>query len=1007
MNGKSCTHYCANDGVNDHCDNCELRHVVSERAKTDPFYAEIARSSGLEECYTCRAFANFAWYILYGYNGRYGDQESTDPKDAVIGDYVRYHASHYGIFLGWVDGVVGGEMYLFESNGHGTNFTNVQQVEYKGIHDYYRTDPKTCCTFVHAHNYKEKNAEYKQQMHTHSYNADGICTACGAYDFSADSASRGSLRSVAPAVYAAVKSGVPVRCGPHAECTALLTLSAGEEIVVSAYLTNSAGNRWYVLRDGGYIYSENVKRLRSAVSLDDLKVSETDDGDVKLFTTVRKLEKMRASDFGVRLVELSAWDNAHKRSELGELGIATFGATVQKTLPDPNGDATLNWQSYTIDVALRGEMGLTLIPGEGYAAQLTATVGGVQYESNIVTFIAGVLSGGYTSIDVGGGQTGPNTVDVPAGDLWLRADKTQVRAAEDVTFTFGPAGAVNFIVTADRVGGGNYCRHGVGGGTVHTIRFEEAGQYDVRVEAEISGVMRYSNTVRITVAAVQSENSAPRVEMMPSLVWAGETDAEFEVRVSYWNLQEPSAFGVQLTDTEGHQLCSCYTPVTPDEPGCVYNYGSLYESRRAQADMEYPLDPDTPYRFRIWADFPGVRGTYYSEYVDFRTAAAAPVQNERKATPVPVRFDANWNGEVTELYAVKERAWGWFTNAEGTSLFIRNFPDVERKGYEFLGWYDAPEGGSRVLPDDPFPGTPVTLYAHWREKQKDPPLRVTFDLNDGTGNVIVRWVLPSGWWGEFVDAEGNPTDETMPEPTRQGYVFLGWNMKPDGNGLSIGPHRLIASHEPITVYANWAAEKQKTNPFTDVAGDSWYCDWVSRAYASGLINGKTATTFAPDSELTMAEALKLAACIHQKLNSGAVTLKNSASGHWCDSYYAYLKEHDLLCASKIDYRDYGKAVTRAEMVRIFFDVMNADQRRQINEIPGGSIPDVDLLDSAQTWFAYYVYAFYQAGILNGSDDYGTFHPYDTIRRSAVAAIIVRVIDPTLRVGPPALLGKKR
>ena len=59
-------------------------------------------------------------------------------------------------------------------------------------------------------------------------------------------------------------------------------------------------------------------------------------------------------------------------------------------------------------------------------------------------------------------------------------------------------------------------------------------------------------------------------------------------------------------------------------------------------------------------------------------------------------------------------------------------------------------------------------------------------------------------------------------------------------------------------------------PFTDVPSDAWYVSDVQYAYDNELINGKTATTFAPDSNLTYAEAVKLAACMYQRYHHGSV-----------------------------------------------------------------------------------------------------------------------------------------
>ena len=58
--------------------------------------------------------------------------------------------------------------------------------------------------------------------------------------------------------------------------------------------------------------------------------------------------------------------------------------------------------------------------------------------------------------------------------------------------------------------------------------------------------------------------------------------------------------------------------------------------------------------------------------------------------------------------------------------------------------------------------------------------------------------------------------------------------------------------------------------FTDVPANAWYYDDVKSACESQLINGKTATTFAPEDNLTYAEAVKLAAAMNQKYLTGSV-----------------------------------------------------------------------------------------------------------------------------------------
>ena len=84
------------------------------------------------------------------------------------------------------------------------------------------------------------------------------------------------------------------------------------------------------------------------------------------------------------------------------------------------------------------------------------------------------------------------------------------------------------------------------------------------------------------------------------------------------------------------------------------------------------------------------------------------------------------------------------------------------------------------------------------------------------------------------------------------------------------------------------------------------------------------------------------------------------------------------------------AVTRAEFVHIFHAA--TDDLCDMNTVTDNAIPDVKTGDA----FAAEIYDFYRAGVLTGSDANGTFHPTDSIKRSEVAAILIRMYDSSAR-----------
>ena len=161
--------------------------------------------------------------------------------------------------------------------------------------------------------------------------------------------------------------------------------------------------------------------------------------------------------------------------------------------------------------------------------------------------------------------------------------------------------------------------------------------------------------------------------------------------------------------------------------------------------------------------------------------------------------------------------------------------------------------------------------------------------------------------------------------------------------------------------------------------------------------------FDPDGQITFAETAKLAACLHQLYTDGTVTLQNGDP--WYKTYADYCGANGILSSSAenggitVDevMKRSSEAVTRAEFAWIFARALPAAALPTKNTVADNAIPDVKAGDG---FWASSVYTLYRAGILNGSDADGTYHPGDPIQRSAVAAIAVRMIRADERVNAP-------
>jgi D-alanyl-D-alanine carboxypeptidase len=178
-------------------------------------------------------------------------------------------------------------------------------------------------------------------------------------------------------------------------------------------------------------------------------------------------------------------------------------------------------------------------------------------------------------------------------------------------------------------------------------------------------------------------------------------------------------------------------------------------------------------------------------------------------------------------------------------------------------------------------------------------------------------------------------------------------------------------------------------PFTDVATGDWFYDDVATAYASGLINGKSASSFAPQDCLTYAEAVKLAACMHQLHTDGEVSLTASSGGAWYQSYVDYCYDNGILDGPYV----WQAEATRAEYMRIFAHSLPAAALAAVNDVPDGAIPDLGARDPRTTDA---VYLLYRAGVVQGTGADHRCEPDSFVTRAEVAAILTRMMFPETR-----------
>ena len=191
----------------------------------------------------------------------------------------------------------------------------------------------------------------------------------------------------------------------------------------------------------------------------------------------------------------------------------------------------------------------------------------------------------------------------------------------------------------------------------------------------------------------------------------------------------------------------------------------------------------------------------------------------------------------------------------------------------------------------------------------------------------------------------------------------------------------------VTSLSNFGASRSYNNQFSDVSPSAWYYNSIRDVYEYNIMDGKSAELFDPSGSLTIAETIKLAACLHKGYFTG--TMDFAPGSPWYSPYVDYAAENGILSGS---YTNYNNAATRSDFTVIIEAAMPDEAITPMNHVDDGAIPDV---------FEYYsygisVYKLYRAGILTGSDSEGSFYPGRTLTRAEAATIIMRIVKADTR-----------
>ena len=211
-----------------------------------------------------------------------------------------------------------------------------------------------------------------------------------------------------------------------------------------------------------------------------------------------------------------------------------------------------------------------------------------------------------------------------------------------------------------------------------------------------------------------------------------------------------------------------------------------------------------------------------------------------------------------------------------------------------------------------------------------------------------------------------------------------------------------ATENSMDNFIRGSGELTYTDQFSDLNEDSVFYENVAALYEYGLSVGKQDGTFGLQDHITVSQLIIFAGRILSLYRTGdperGPSSFSDAAQPICVPYLLYLKQEQVL-GDEFDSLLFT-AATRAQVAHVLANVLPKGAVPAINQTiiteayaTHRFITDVD----EYTPYQQDILFLYQCGISIGVDDTGTFLPNVPITRGAVAALLTRLVDPSLRI----------
>lgn len=247
----------------------------------------------------------------------------------------------------------------------------------------------------------------------------------------------------------------------------------------------------------------------------------------------------------------------------------------------------------------------------------------------------------------------------------------------------------------------------------------------------------------------------------------------------------------------------------------------------------------------------------------------------------------------------------------------------------------------------------------------------------------------------------NTAHITLDLQDKKETITIKGSLTDNGNGTVTPPAQgSLDNFKKVNIY---------NGQFTDVPANAWYKKDMATAYELGLVSGTSANSFNPNGQLSITEAMVLAARVRSIYNGDNHDFTAKPGEYWFDPYFDYVFEQGIINEGTFHLLnggftnmssgtpDYG-SITRSSMAYLFASALPDTCYPAIKNVTNIPYDKTDGKPGYATWCLPIeecdsaIRKLYNAGILNGEDSKGTMSVYKYITRAEVVTILSRVVD---------------